>query len=188
MTGPPCGAPRVLQDGSVPGVSPVRRRSLKRHRSSDSCGVQYPHPADRTACWLRSNRSRSARVYHRACRVAGMTPVSTTNGNPPRAERMRDARSVARLRIVEPTQRPQLPDMVEIESPANAAGRAAVGYCPHCGRQTVHRRRIGRGTWATVILTGGIWLLALPFYAVRCVDCGRESWGRRYRGAPHRSR
>ena len=124
-------------------------------------------------------------MYHRACQVAGMSPVSTTNGNPPRAERRRDARSVTRLRIVEPTQRPPLHDRVEIESPANATGRAAIGYCLHCERQTVHKRRIGRGTWAAVILTGGLWLLALPFYAVRCVDCGGESWGRSYRDAPH---
>jgi hypothetical protein len=124
-------------------------------------------------------------VYHRACRVAGMSPVSTINGNPPGAARRHDARNATRLRIIEPMQRPQLPDRVEIESPANATDRAAVGYCLQCGRQTVHRRRIGRGTWVAVILTCGIWLLALPFYAVRCVDCGHESWGRRYRGAPH---
>lgn len=127
-------------------------------------------------------------MYHRACRVTGMSPVSTTNGNPPRVEGRHDTRGVTRLKIVQPMQRPRLPDRVEIESPANATGRAAIGYCLHCERQTVHKRRIGRGTWAAVILTCGLWLLALPFYAVRCVDCSRESWGRRYRGAPHSSR
>jgi hypothetical protein len=117
-----------------------------------------------------------------------MSPVSTTDGNPLKADQARERSSDARLQIAEPMQRPRLADLVEIESPANASGRVAVGYCPRCGRQTAHRRRIGRGTCAAVILTCGLWLLAIPFYAVRCVGCGREFWERRYRGPAHSRR
>lgn len=34
------------------------------------------------------------------------------------------------------------------------------------------KRNLGLGTFFAVILTGGLWLLALPFYPKRCVTCG----------------
>jgi hypothetical protein len=47
-------------------------------------------------------------------------------------------------------------------------------YCFPCQRDTGHRRVYGRRTFYIVLLTGGLWLLALPFYPRRCVRCGRR--------------
>jgi len=47
-------------------------------------------------------------------------------------------------------------------------------YCFPCQRDTAHRRMYGRGTFWTMLLTGGLWLLALPFYPLRCGQCGRR--------------
>jgi hypothetical protein len=44
--------------------------------------------------------------------------------------------------------------------------------CPGCQRVTGHKRALGWGTFFAVVLTGGVWLLALPFYQSRCVVCG----------------
>lgn len=49
-----------------------------------------------------------------------------------------------------------------------------VRYCPTCGKDTGHQRRLGFGTFFAVVLTGGLWLLALPFYPKRCIVCGSE--------------
>jgi len=45
-------------------------------------------------------------------------------------------------------------------------------HCPSCGRITGHKRALGWGTFFAVVLTGGFWLLALPFYPMRCIICG----------------
>jgi hypothetical protein len=45
-------------------------------------------------------------------------------------------------------------------------------HCPSCQRVTGHKRALGWGTFFAVVLTGGIWFLALPFYKQRCVICG----------------
>lgn len=37
---------------------------------------------------------------------------------------------------------------------------------------TGHKRALGWGTFFAAVLTGGIWLLAIPFYQKRCVICG----------------
>lgn len=34
------------------------------------------------------------------------------------------------------------------------------------------KRSLGLGTFFAVTLTGGSWLLALPFYPQRCIGCG----------------
>jgi len=47
-------------------------------------------------------------------------------------------------------------------------------YCPHCGRETGHKRALGWGTFFAVLLTGGLWLLAIPFYPKRCIICGSK--------------
>ena len=44
--------------------------------------------------------------------------------------------------------------------------------CTACGNQVAPRRRIGAGTLIGVLLTGGFWLLALPFYGKVCPVCG----------------
>ncbi|HET8552702.1 MAG TPA: hypothetical protein VFM97_09545 [Gammaproteobacteria bacterium] len=44
-------------------------------------------------------------------------------------------------------------------------------YCYGCERMTGHKRKIGVGSLILVLFTW-IWLLAIPFYRVRCVICG----------------
>jgi hypothetical protein len=48
-----------------------------------------------------------------------------------------------------------------------------VGYCPNCEKETGYQRKLGFGTLFAVILTGGLWLLVLPFYPKRCSICGK---------------
>ena len=50
-----------------------------------------------------------------------------------------------------------------------------VSYCPNCGQETGFQRKLGFGTFFAVILTGGLWLLALPFYPKRCNICGNDT-------------
>lgn len=45
-------------------------------------------------------------------------------------------------------------------------------YCPECGKETGHKRSLGFGTVFAVIVTGGLWLLAILAYPSRCVVCG----------------
>ncbi len=47
-----------------------------------------------------------------------------------------------------------------------------VRFCPNCGRETGHQRKLGFGTFFAVIITFGFWLLAIPFYPKRCSICG----------------
>ncbi len=49
-------------------------------------------------------------------------------------------------------------------------------YCTNCNKKTGHKRSIGLGTLLAVILTGGLWLLAIFFYPKRCILCG--NWKR----------
>src|SRR5208282_3111972 len=44
--------------------------------------------------------------------------------------------------------------------------------CPNCGRLTGFKRALGFGTFFMVILTAGLWLLVIPFYPARCINCG----------------
>ena len=46
--------------------------------------------------------------------------------------------------------------------------------CPGCDRVTGHKRAIGVGSLLAVIVTGGLWLIALPFYSERCIICGND--------------
>lgn len=48
-------------------------------------------------------------------------------------------------------------------------------YCPACKKETGFQRKLGFGTFFAVIITGGLWLLALPFYPKRCAICGLEA-------------
>jgi hypothetical protein len=45
-------------------------------------------------------------------------------------------------------------------------------HCNNCDRVVGHKRKIGIGTVLMILLTGGLWLLAIPAYAVRCIICG----------------
>jgi hypothetical protein len=45
-------------------------------------------------------------------------------------------------------------------------------FCSDCGSQRPFRRAFGWGTFFGVLITGGVWLLALPFYPLRCTQCG----------------
>ena len=45
-------------------------------------------------------------------------------------------------------------------------------HCHYCRRMVAHKRKIGIGTIILILLTGGLWLLTIPFYAVRCSICG----------------
>ena len=47
-------------------------------------------------------------------------------------------------------------------------------YCPSCNRQTGQKRAFGIGTLIAVIATGGLWLMVMPFYPVRCTICGYQ--------------
>lgn len=44
--------------------------------------------------------------------------------------------------------------------------------CSNCDKTTGHKRALGWGTLFAVILTAGLWLIAIPFYPTRCVACG----------------
>lgn len=44
-------------------------------------------------------------------------------------------------------------------------------YCALCNRPVEARRQVGVGTVALAIVSGGLWLLAIPFYQKRCSIC-----------------
>ena len=45
-------------------------------------------------------------------------------------------------------------------------------HCENCNQITEHKRIIGIGTLIMIVLTGGVWLLFIPFYDIRCIKCG----------------
>ena len=45
-------------------------------------------------------------------------------------------------------------------------------FCPNCGKRSGFKRALGFGTFFMVLITFGLWLLMLPFYPVRCINCG----------------
>lgn len=49
------------------------------------------------------------------------------------------------------------------------------GFCESCQRVTGHKRALGWGTFFAAVLTGGVWLLAIPVYPKRCIVCGLGS-------------
>jgi len=48
-------------------------------------------------------------------------------------------------------------------------------HCKLCDKMTMHKRDFGIGSIVIAILTGGLWLLAWPFYPKRCVVCGQAA-------------
>jgi hypothetical protein len=45
-------------------------------------------------------------------------------------------------------------------------------FCKSCGRKTWFKIHIGVGSLIACIFTLGLWALAIPMYAQRCVMCG----------------
>jgi hypothetical protein len=45
-------------------------------------------------------------------------------------------------------------------------------FCQNCGELTGYKRALSFGTFFAVLLTAGLWLLAIPFYPKRCITCG----------------
>ena len=45
-------------------------------------------------------------------------------------------------------------------------------YCPNCEKRSGFKRALGFGTFFMVLITLGLWLLAIPFYPARCINCG----------------
>lgn len=45
-------------------------------------------------------------------------------------------------------------------------------YCQNCGKRTGHKRTLGFGTFFAVVITFGLWIIAIPFYPKRCITCG----------------
>ena len=48
-------------------------------------------------------------------------------------------------------------------------------HCHSCARVTGFGRVWGWGTFFGIVLSGGLWLLAVPFYPKRCVVCGSSA-------------
>jgi len=46
-------------------------------------------------------------------------------------------------------------------------------YCNDCRTTRPFQRAFGWGTFFAVLITAGGWLVALPFYPLRCRECGR---------------
>jgi hypothetical protein len=45
-------------------------------------------------------------------------------------------------------------------------------YCGNCGYRRGFKRNLGIGTILMLLLTFGWWLVVIPFYPVRCIQCG----------------
>ena len=47
----------------------------------------------------------------------------------------------------------------------------AVVYCALCERNVDSKRHFGIGTLILVLVTAGVWILAMPFYNKQCPFC-----------------
>jgi hypothetical protein len=47
-----------------------------------------------------------------------------------------------------------------------------MGQCPNCGKLSGFKRALGFGTFFMVVITCGLWLLVIPLYPARCINCG----------------
>lgn len=55
----------------------------------------------------------------------------------------------------------------------------ATKYCVNCDRIVEAKRQIGVGTFILAILTGGVWLILIPFYSKRCPMCKGTNFGKK---------
>lgn len=53
-------------------------------------------------------------------------------------------------------------------------------YCENCKKKTMHKRMLGWGTFFAVVITFGLWLFVIPFYPIRCVNCGKSYGMKQY--------
>jgi hypothetical protein len=51
-----------------------------------------------------------------------------------------------------------------------------IKHCVLCDRKVSAQRQIGVGTLILVILTAGLWLIAIPFYEERCPICKADEF------------
>jgi hypothetical protein len=64
-----------------------------------------------------------------------------------------------------------------------------IQHCALCDRKVFADRQIGVGTLILVVITAGLWLVAIPFYPERCPICKAEEFSEdrdpasAYRGA-----
>ena len=49
--------------------------------------------------------------------------------------------------------------------------------CMMCQRDVQTRRKIGAGSVILVLVTAGLWILAIPFYRQRCPICSGSMFG-----------
>ncbi len=49
-------------------------------------------------------------------------------------------------------------------------------YCENCARKSGYKRNYGWGTFFAVILTLGLWFFIMPFYPMRCMNCGNDRY------------
>ena len=49
-------------------------------------------------------------------------------------------------------------------------------YCENCEKKTGYKRRYSWRTYLAVGVTFGLWLLVMPFYSLRCIDCGDDRY------------
>jgi hypothetical protein len=45
-------------------------------------------------------------------------------------------------------------------------------HCPNCEKRSGFKRALGFGTFFMVLITFGLWLLVIPLYPARCINCG----------------
>ena len=58
----------------------------------------------------------------------------------------------------------------------------ATMYCALCNRPVEARRHFGAGTLILAVITGGAWLITLPFYSKRCCICKSTAISRTSQG------
>ena len=54
----------------------------------------------------------------------------------------------------------------------------SIKHCVLCDRSVEPKRQIGVGTFLLAVITGGFWLLLIPFYTKKCPICKSARWGR----------
>jgi hypothetical protein len=52
-------------------------------------------------------------------------------------------------------------------------------YCGNCHKKSGYKRAFGWGTFFAVVLTFGLFLV-MPFYPLRCMNCGNRFYEEEY--------